>query len=141
MDESVRQLQWGFSICRYITDVNVLYYTAFVSTPTSVNATLGSTATFNCSVTTGTIDWLVNGSPLSELRTAYIKVSSNERTSFLKVPATVEYNNTVVVCEVTIVDTILRSDSAVLIVQGMLYKLVNRQLIIYILGCSEITDA
>ena len=90
-----------------------------------MNATLGSTATFNCSVTTGTIDWLVNGSPLSELRTPYIKVSSNERTSFLKVPATVEYNNTVVVCEVTIVDTILRSDSAVLIVQGMLYKLVN----------------
>ena len=46
------------------------------------------------------IDWLVNVSLLSELRTPYIKVSSNERT--LKVPATVEYHNTVVVCEVAI---------------------------------------
>ena len=65
---------------------------------------------------------------LTELSTPYITVSSNGRTSFLKVPATVEYNNTAVVCEVTIHDPISHnesSDSAVLRVQGMLC-IVNR---------------
>ena len=68
------------------------------------------------------IDWRVNGSPLTELSTPYITVSSNERTSFLKVPALEEYNNTGVVCEVTIHDPIPwneSSDSAILRVQGM----------------------
>ena len=79
------------------------------------------------------IDWLVNGSPLTELSTPYITVSSNGRTSFLKVPVSLEYNDTVVVCGVTVHGRVLRnesSDSAVLRIQGMLC-IVNRQYMQY----------
>ena len=99
-------------------------YPAFISTPTSVNATLGYTATFNCSATTGTIVWLVNGSLLTELNALDIRATSIGGAFFLHIPATEEYNNTVVACEVVIRDPILRietSDQAVLKVQGMFY--------------------
>ena len=94
---------------------------AFIITPTSVNATLRSTATFNCSVTTGTIDWRVNGSLLTELSTHDIAISKVGTTFSLHVQATEEYNNTLVVCEVILRDplSINRSDPAVLRVQGM----------------------
>ena len=38
-----------------------IYMAEFVITPTSVNATLGSTATFSCSATAGHLTWIVNG--------------------------------------------------------------------------------
>ena len=120
---------WSF----FITDVLSILIAGFLSIPTSVNATLGSTATFNCSATTGVIDWLVNGSPLTELSTPYITVSSNGRTSFLRVPVSLEYNDTVVVCEVTVHDPIPHNESsasAVLRVQGMLC-IVKRQYMQY----------
>ena len=104
------------------TDLIFIYIPAFVGTPTSVNATLGSTATFTCSATTGTIDWKVNGSLLTELNRTDIKTSYVEGTHFMNLSATAEYNNTAVVCEVILRDPNLRietSDPAVLRVQGM----------------------
>ena len=103
------------------TDLIFIYIPAFVTTPTSVNATLGSTATFTCSATIGTIDWRVNGSLLTELNRTNIKTSYVEGTHFMNLPATKEYNNTAVVCEVILRGplSITISDPAVLRVQGM----------------------
>ena len=93
---------------------------AFVSTPTSVKATLGSTATFNCSVTTGLIGWILNGPLLSQLNAADITASQVGRTFSLHVPATEEHNNTVVQCALAIFGgSDLYSDPVVLRVQGM----------------------
>ena len=102
-----------------------LYIPGFVLIPTSVNATLGSTATFNCSVTTSQPGWLVNGSPLSQLNTPKITTSSAGRIYSLHVPATEEYNNTVVMCVLVILGgQNLYSDPVVLRVQGMFVSLV-----------------
>ena len=103
------------------TDLFFIYIPAFVTTPTSVNATLGSTATFTCSATTGTIDWRVNGSLLTELNRTDIKTSYVEGTHFINLSATKEYNNTAVVCEVIlrVPLSITASDPALLRVQGM----------------------
>ena len=94
---------------------------AFISTPTSVNATLGSATTFNCSATTGVIGWIVNGSLLTQLGAQDISISQVAMTSVLHVPASEEYNNTVVVCAVAILHgDDLYSDPVVLSVQGRL---------------------
>ena len=100
------------------------FYSAFVSTPTSVNATLGSTATFNCSATTGAVGWMVNGSLLTQLNTdnTDIRTSSAGPTFCLHIPATEKYNNTNVTCAVAILGENgddLYSDPVVLRVQGM----------------------
>ena len=107
-----------------ITDF--VYIAAFVSTPMSVNATRGSTATFSCSTNalTGTFAWFFNGSLLGQLNTPDITARQVGRTSFLHVLAKEEYNNTSVVCELIVHDPVLsaeRSDPAVLKVQGMFY--------------------
>ena len=100
--------------------VNILYLSGFLSTPTSVNATLGSTATFNCSATTGQPGWLVNGSLLSRLNRPDITTSSVGRIFSLHVPATEKYNNIVVRCVIAILaGDDLYSDPVVLRVQGM----------------------
>ena len=98
-----------------------VYIAEFVSTPTSVNATMGCTATFNCSVTTGVVAWEINGSLLSDISKPDITASQVGRTFFLHVPATEEYNNTVVQCAVAILGggDDLYSDQVVLKVQGM----------------------
>ena len=98
---------------------------AFVSTPTSVNATLGSTAIFNCSATMGTIGWTLNDSLVTELlaqmNTTDITTRSIGRVFSLYVPARKKYNNTVVRCVLVIPGTDWNySDPAVLRVQGML---------------------
>ena len=107
-----------------ITDF--VHIAAFVSTPMSVNATRGSTATFSCSTNapTGTFAWLVNGSVLGQLNTPDITAGQVGRTFFLRVLAKEEYNNTSVVCELTVRDPVRStevSDPAVLKVQGMFY--------------------
>ena len=89
----------------------------------SVNATLGSTATFNCSTNaTGvTFTWLVNGSGWIGLN-AGITAQQNGRAYFLHIPAREEFNNISVVCELTIrgsVRSVVLSAPAVLKVQGM----------------------
>ena len=98
----------------------LVHYSAFTSIPTSVNATLGSTATFNCSSSSGIVVWTVNGSTLLELGRADITTSGAGGTS-LHIPATVEYNNTTVMCSVVNLSDgqILRGDPVVLKVQGM----------------------
>ena len=103
-----------------VTLILTCYIPAFLSTPTSVNATLGSTATFNCSAT-GILYWTVNGSLLTELNQSDITTSYDGRTHFMNLSATEEYNNTAVACEVILSDpsSINRSDPAVLRVQGM----------------------
>ena len=89
-------------------------------TPTSVNATLRSTATFTCSASTGGIVWIVNGSLLTELNTRDITANIAGGTSTLHIPATEEYNNTEVTCAVAILGgEDLYSDPVVLKVQGM----------------------
>ena len=92
----------------------------FATTPTSVNVTLGSTATFSCEVTNGSVTWQINGSLLSQLNARDISQNHVQYTYFLYVPATEEYNNTVVVCSAAIiVGEDVHSDPAVLRVQGM----------------------
>ena len=92
---------------------------AFISTPSSVNATLGSTAIFNCSATTGTVAWIVNESLLSELKAPDITASQIGSTFFLQIPATEKYNNTNVTCAVAVLGgDDLYSDPVVLRVQG-----------------------
>ena len=99
---------------------------AFVNTPTSVNATLGSTATFNCSATTGAVLWIVNESLLSELTTSDITASQVGQKFLLHVRATEEHNNTVVRCALVILGgDDLDSDPVVLKVQGMCQVYVN----------------
>ena len=104
-----------------ITTYITLHLPGFLTTPTSVNATLGSTATFSCSATTGLqCGWFVNGSLLSQLNTPDIATNSIGNTYFLHVPATEKYNNTVVRCVIAILDgDDLYSDPVVLRVQGM----------------------
>ena len=89
----------------------------------SVNATLGSTATFDCSsnASLAIFVWLVNGSVLTVL-SGGITAQQDRRTSFLHIPAREEYNNTSVVCELIVRDSVwsfVLSDPAVLRVQGM----------------------
>ena len=93
----------------------------FTRTPKSVNATLGCNATFNCSVTSGVVSWIVNGTQLSELNLPDIRAYQVRTTFCLTVPAVVKYNNTVVVCSATIVGrgNYINSDPAVLRIQGM----------------------
>ena len=92
---------------------------AFVTTPSSVNATLGSTVTFSCSATSGVIGWIVNGSLLTELSISSISINQVGRTSILHIPATEKYNNTSVTCGVAILGgDDLYSDPVVLRVQG-----------------------
>ena len=104
------------------TDQIFFYIPAFTSIPTSVNATLGSTATFNCSATAGALTWLVNGSLLLQLNIPDITTSNIGRLSFLHVPATEEYNNTNMTCVVFTLNhretEDLFSDPAILRVQG-----------------------
>jgi len=99
-------------------------FAEFVNTPTSVNTTLNSTATFNCSTNapTGTFAWFINGSLLGQLNTPDITAQSVGRTSFLRVPAKEEYDNSSVVCELTVRDPVRStefSDPAFLRVQGI----------------------
>jgi len=99
------------------------YIPGFTSTPTSVNATLGSTATFNCSATAGVLTWLINGSLLLQLNKPDITISSVGSVFSLHVPATEEYNNTTVTCEVITFNhrelEELFSDPAILRLQGV----------------------
>lgn len=91
-----------------------------ISTPTSVNATLGSTANFSCSITTGTVAWILNGSILSEINAPDITAEQVENKGVLYIPATEEYNNTVVECALAILGgDDLYSDQVVLKVQGI----------------------
>jgi len=97
------------------------HISAFIITPTSVNATLESTATFTCSASAGGIIWMVNESTLLELNTTNITTSSADKIFALHIPATEEYNNTNVSCSVAIRGVgFLDSDLVVLRVQGML---------------------
>ena len=101
-----------------------VFIAAFVNTPTSVNATLNSTATFNCSTNapTGTFEWLVNGLLLGQLNTPDIAARQVGRTSFLHVLAKEEYDNTSVVCELDVRNPVQPkelSDPALLRVQGI----------------------
>ena len=91
--------------------------------PTSVNATVGSNATFNCSTNaTGvTFEWLVNGSVLAD-QNGGITAQQHGKSRSLHIPAREEFNNTLVVCELIIRDPVLSAESsapAVLKVQGM----------------------
>ena len=101
----------------------VIAISEFVSHPTSVNATLGSTVSFNCSATTGSVAWIVNGSLLSHQITPDITTSGGGTTSSLHVPAQEKYNNMNVTCIVFTrrhdLSDDLRSGPAVLRIQGM----------------------
>ena len=122
--------------------VHILYLLGFVLTPTSVNAIRGSTATFNCSATTGQCAWLVNGSLLSQLTRPDITTSSIGNTFFLHVPATEEYNNTNVTCIAAILGgDNLYSGPVVLRVQGMFVCIVAEHLSakLLIVQCSQFT--
>ena len=81
----------------------------------------GLPATFTCSVSTGVIAWIVDGSLLTELNTNDTTTSSAANTFNLHIPATEEHNNTEVTCAVAILGgEDLYSDSVVLKVQGII---------------------
>ena len=94
-----------------------------MSTPTSFNATLGSTATFNCSSTAGSVGWIVNGSLLSHQIIPDITENGGGTTSSLHIPAIEKYNNMNVTCIVFTrrhdLSDDLRSGPVVLRIQGM----------------------
>ena len=107
-------------LCCYVHCTFPVYIAEFVSTPASVNATLGSTATFNCSITTGAVVWILNGSILSEINVPDITAEQVENKGVLYIPATEEYNNTVVQCALAILGgDDLYSDPVIVRVQGM----------------------
>ena len=88
-----------------------------------MNATLGSTATFSCSATTGFVGWIVNGSFLSHQTTPDIRAIGVGNISSLHVPAVEKYNNVTVTCIVftrrhDLSDDLL-SGPVVLRIQGM----------------------
>jgi len=104
----------------------------FIITPTSVNATLGSTANFTCSSTRGFIGWIINGSTFEELDRADITVGPIG--TYLYIPTTEEYNNTNIICSVAIRGVgVLDSDPVVLRVQGMLLPVYSPHMIILLL--------
>jgi len=107
-------------LMHHLPDV-FFYITAFSSTPKSVNVTLGSTATFSCSATTGAVVWIVNGTPFTQLNTSDIRTRNNGRT--LHVKAEEEYDNLNLTCAVLYIydsgSENLLSDPAVLRVQGI----------------------
>ena len=109
-----------------------------ISSPTSVNATLGSTANFSCTITTGVVAWKLNGSLLTVLNRSDIRAEQVENIFVLHIPATEEYNNTVVVCALAVLGgDNLYSDPVVLRVQGM-EKVVNRHIrIVYYKACCR----
>lgn len=118
-----RYVHTGSCLLLFMLIHNYNHIPEFVSTPTSINATLGSTATFSCSATTGIIGWQVNGSVLSELSAPNITTNQVGNTRFLHIPATEFYNNTVVRCAIAILDgDDLYSDTVILKVQGTYYK-------------------
>ena len=113
--------------CIYIVLTFVCFFykaiPGFLSTPKSVNATLGSTATFNCNATAGAVSWIVNGSLLSHQTTPDIRASGVGTISSLHVPAIEKYNNMNVTCIVftrrhDLSDDLL-SGPVVLRIQGM----------------------
>ena len=107
-------------LCCYVHCTFSVHIAEFVSTPASINTTLGSTAIFNCSVTTGTVVWIINGSVLSDAPKPDITAEQVGRMFFLDVPAIEEYNNTVVQCALAILGgDDLYSDPVILRVQGM----------------------
>ena len=104
-----------------LTYSDFVHIAAFITTPTSVNATLGSTATFTCSATTGLLGWIVNGSPITELNETDITTSSDRSIFALHIPATEEHNNTNVLCSVYIHGMGLQNSAPVVFrVQGVL---------------------
>jgi len=95
------------------------HISAFIITPTSVNATLGSAATFSCGTGGGHPVWTVVGFTLLELESTNITARTTGSTSTLHIPATEKYNNTIVICSVAIRGVGFQdSDPAVLQVQG-----------------------
>ena len=116
----------------FFKDYLLIHISEFIITPTSVNATLGSTATFTCSASRGSITWIVNGSTLQELNRTDIRVSPTGTS--LYIPATEAYNNTNVLCSVAIRGVgFLDSDPVVLRVQGMLLPIYSPHRIILLL--------
>ena len=98
-----------------------------MSTPTSVNATLGSTVTFSCNATDGVIGWIVDGLLLTELNAPDINTSNYGSAFFLHIPAMEVYNNTNVTCAVAIFGgDDLYSDPVFLRVQGICVLCVKR---------------
>ena len=91
------------------------------------------------------IGWLVNELPLTELDSQFLSTSSIGSTFSLHVSATEEYNNTVVVCELSLRDplSVETSDPAVLRVQGRFCLRVQGMYVSHISGCcaKEITKA
>ena len=109
--------------CHDFSNVFVLI-AEFVDIPTSFNATLNSTATFSCSTNalTGTFAWIVNGLLLPQLNTPDVTALTVGGTSFLRILAKEEYDNSTVVCELTVRDPVRStefSDPAFLRVQGI----------------------
>jgi len=93
---------------------------SFIITPISVNATLGSIATFSCSVSRGLVGWTVNGLELRDLNSTDITANTTGETSNLYIPATREYNNSNVTCYNAIRGVgFLESEPAVLQVQDI----------------------
>ena len=87
----------------------------------SVNATLGSIATFSCSASRGLVGWTVNGLEFRDLNSTDITANTTGKTSNLYIPVTREYNNSNVTCYNAIRGVgFLESEPAVLQVQGML---------------------
>ena len=104
-----------------------IYYAGFVEIPSSINATLGSTSHFMCTVQGGLLQWRINGSKLSHIQSldqreiSYTTIGRGDlRTSTLSILASVENNNSAVQCSIDNgTAEVIFSPTVVLKVQGM----------------------
>jgi len=111
----------SLQLCGHVNLCFFFYISAFIVTPTSVSAPLGSIANFTCSASMGLVGWTVNGLHLRDLNQMDVTANTTGRLSTLYIRATEEYNNATVICTVVNPEgEFLDSDPAVLRVLGML---------------------
>ena len=114
--------------------------------PSSINASLGSTSHFKCTVQGGLPQWRINGSKLSHIQSlAQREISFTTtgvvgiRTSTLSIPASVENNNSAVQCSINNGTTeVMFSPTVVLKVQGMSHtcSAIYNILVVYMCTCN-----
>ena len=99
----------------------------FLSGPYSVNATLNSTAKFHCNVTGIFIEWLINGADedTPNLKDRVQSIDDKQQidgkeiiVSILYVPATIDFNNSRIQCEIAGTDGVRISRAAIFRIQG-----------------------
>ena len=100
----------------------IAFYPGFIEIPSSINASLGTTSHFKCTVQGGLPQWRINGRKLSHISLTQREISSTTtgRTSTLSILASIGNNNSAVQCSIDNGTTeIIFSPTVELKVQGV----------------------